>query len=62
MNTLVKLLATFVSIIAPPHLSGSMTCLAAYVYQGIVQGNRLAPGANAAFRRAAAKARRIRRG
>ena len=62
MNQLVKLLATIISIVAPPHLSGSMTCLAAYGYQGIVYGNRCAPGANAAFRRAAAKARRMRRG
>lgn len=61
MNTLVKLLATIISIIAPPHLSGSMTALMAVGYQGVVPGNRLAPGANAAFRRAAAKARRLRR-
>lgn len=57
MNTLVKFLATVVSIIAPPHLSGSMTCLVAYGYQGITLGNRRAAGANGAFRRAAAKAR-----
>lgn len=57
MNSIVKLMAMVVSIIAPPHLSGSMTCLVAYGYQGISLGNRRAPGANGAFRRAAAKAR-----
>lgn len=57
MNTLVKLLAMAVSVIAPPHLSGSMAYLTAYGYQGITLGNRRAPGANGAFRRAALKAR-----
>lgn len=60
MNSLVKLIATMISVIAPPHLSGSMVCLSAYGYQGMSLGNRKAPGANAAFKRAAAKARRTR--
>lgn len=57
MNQLVKMIAMVVAIIAPPHLSGSMTCLVAYGYHGLVKGNRRAPGANGAFRRASAKAR-----
>lgn len=62
MNILVKLLATIVSIIAPPDLAGSMAALINVGYPGLVSGNRLAPGANGAFRRAAAKARRVKRG
>jgi len=62
MNTLVRLAAMALSIIAPPDLSGSLHSLMTYGYQGITSPNRRAPGANMAFRRAAAKARRIRRG
>jgi hypothetical protein len=62
MNAIVKAIAMVISIIAPPHLSGSMTALSAYGYEGITLGNRRAPGANGAFRRASAKARRMRHG
>ncbi len=62
MNRLVKAIATILSVLAPPDLAGSMSMLMTVGYPGLTKGNRCAPGANAAFRRAAAKARRKHRG
>ena len=62
MNRLVKLLAMVSTWFAPPALSGALQVVATIGSQGLVSGNRCAPGANAAFRRAAAKARRMSRG
>lgn len=62
MNTLVKLLVAVASAMAPASVAVAMPTLFAIGYQGSSSVNRRAKGANAAFRRAAAKARRMRRG
>lgn len=62
MHLLAKLLLKFCSAFNSIGYSTPQSYLFTLSYPGHIKGNRCAPGANAAFRRAAAKARRIRRG
>lgn len=62
MNRLLNIIRMVSLAIASPAMTAPVWVAMPSGYQDIIKGNRLAPGANAAFRRAAAKARRSNRG